>query len=109
MKFSVAQVRILSVFIASLLVGLSLLGVSFAKNAIYSQDLRDLAVRFLAIYSVPLGVIISGIFAKSDSSDRLAPRLAFWTAIALAVIWNALILGRTLLFTFTSEDQVSSL
>jgi hypothetical protein len=109
MKFSVAQLWILSVFVASLLLELCLVGGSYARNAIYPQDLRDLAIRFLAIYSVPLGLIISGIFAKSDSSERVAPSRAFWTAIALAAIWNALILGRTLLFTFASEDQVSTL
>jgi len=109
MKFSVAQLWILSVFVSSLLLELCLTGVSYAKNAIYTQDLRDLAVRFLAIYSVPLGLIISGIFAKSDSSKRVAPNRAFWTAMALAAIWNALILGRTVLFTFAAEDQVSTL
>jgi hypothetical protein len=109
MKFSVAQFCILSVFVVSLLLALCLVGFSYGKNAIYAEDLRELTVRFLAIYSVPLGLIVSGIFAKSDSSKGVAPGRAFWTAIALAAIWNALILGRTLLFTFAAEDQVSSL
>lgn len=109
MKFAVAQIWILAVFVVSLLLELSLVGASLATNAIYPQDLRDLTVRYLAIYAVPLGVIISGTFAKSRSSQRTAPIRAFWAAVVLAAIWNALILGRTLLFTFSSGDQISSL
>jgi len=109
MRFSVAQTWILLAFLTSLLLELLLVAVSFMKLAIYPLDLRDLAVRFLTIYSVPIGVIISGIFGKSPTANQIAPQRAFWTAFALSVIWNALILGRTLLFTFSSEDQVSSL
>jgi hypothetical protein len=109
MKLVNAQNRILLVFVLSLLAVLSLVSVSYARKAIYSQDLRDLVVRFLAIYSIPLGVIIPGIFGKVSSRGRLAPPRAFWTAVALALIWNLLLMGRTVFFTFAAEDQVSSL
>jgi hypothetical protein len=109
MQFRVAQVWILAIFTASLVLELCLVGVSFIRGAIYADDFRDLTVRFLAIYSVPLGVVISGIFAKSASSNHLAPARAFWTAVLLAAVWNALILGRTLLFASSAEDQVTSL
>lgn len=109
MKFRIAQVWILLIFLASLLVLLSLVAFSYEKQAIYSDDLRDLVVRFLAVYSVPLGVVISGIFGKAATPDRLAPERAFWVAIALALVWNFLILGRTLLFTFSANDRVTAL
>jgi hypothetical protein len=109
MKFSVAQVWILLVFVTSLLLELVLVGVSYGQNAIYPDDLRNLAARFLAIYSVPLGLIISGIFGKSAAQERLAPARAFWVALALAVVWNLLLLGRTLLFAFAPEDRVGDL
>jgi hypothetical protein len=109
MKLLTAQNRILLVFVISLLALLCLASISYAQRSIYSSDLRDLVLRFLAIYSVPLGVIIPGIFGKASSGKHLGPRRAFWTAIALALIWNLLIIGRTALFTFASEDRVSSL
>jgi hypothetical protein len=72
MQFRVAQVWILAIFMTSVVLELCLVGVSFIRGAIYADDLRDLTVRFLAIYSVPLGVVISGIFAKSASSKHRA-------------------------------------
>jgi hypothetical protein len=105
----VAQTWILLVFLAALLIELSLVGLSYQRREIYAQDLLDLALRFLVIYSVPLGVIVSGIFAKSASADRVAPKTAFWIAVALAAVWNLLILVRTLLFTFSRDDRVGSL
>ena len=93
----------------SLVLQLSLVALSYGRSAIYSDDLRDLVVRFLAVYSVPLGAIISGIFGKSASSDLPAPERAFWVAVSLAALWNLLILGRTLLFTFSATDKVSAL
>ena len=109
MKLVTAQNRILLVFVLSLLAVLALVSISYAQRAIYSSDLRDVVVRFLAIYSIPLGVIIPGMFGRASSGKRLAPRRAFWTALALALIWNLLIIGRTVFFTFATEDQVSSL
>jgi hypothetical protein len=109
MRFAVAQTWILVLFLGAFLTELSLVGVSYLRQQVYSPDLLDLAQRFLAIYSIPLGVIISGIFAKSASGDRVAPKTAFWIAIALAAVWNLLILVRTLLFTFSAEDRVGSL
>jgi len=109
MTFRTAQLWILLIFIASLLLQLFLVAVDYGRNAIYSDDLRNLVVRFLAIYSVPLGVVISGIFAKSAPTEQLAPKRAFWVAVSLAAVWNLLIVGRTLLFTFSSTDAVSAL
>ena len=66
MRFAVAQTWILVVFLATFLIDLSLAGVSYLRHEIYAPDLLDLALRFLAVYSIPLGVIISG---------RLRPRI----------------------------------
>jgi hypothetical protein len=51
MKLAAAQNRILLIFVASFLLLLSLVSISYEQKAIYSQDLRDLVLRFLAIYS----------------------------------------------------------
>ena len=109
MTFRVGQIWILSIFMISLLLQLFLIAVDYGRNAIYPDDLRNLVVRFLAIYSVPLGVVISGIFAKSAPSTQLAPKRAFWVAISLAAVWNLLIVGRTLLFTISATDKVNAL
>ena len=109
MKFRTAQNWILLIFMASLLLELSLIGLTFGRGAIYPEDLRDITLRFLAIYSVPLSVVISGIFGKSAAPGRNAPIRAFWTAVLLATVWNALILGRTLFFASSADDRVASL
>jgi hypothetical protein len=109
MKFRVAQLSILSVFMTCLLVDLTLIAVSYGRNAIYSDNFKDLSVRFLVIYSIPLGITISGILGKGISAARMAPKGAFWVAVALAIAWNVPILARTIMFTFSADDRVASL
>lgn len=107
MRFRRAQSQIFLVFAGSLLLGLALAVVSYARGQIYAEDLREISVRFLAVYSAPLGIIISGSLGRVATDRRSAPTKAFWTAMALAITWNALILGRTLLFAFGKEDRVT--
>jgi hypothetical protein len=89
----------------------------YSKAAITSDDVATLLVRVLEIYSVPLAVILGGIFARPPSPTQTgiiesAHPTAFWVAVALAVVWNALLLWRGAAFSVAAfrpsiEDNVT--
>jgi hypothetical protein len=104
-----AQLLLLALFLGSLLLHLACFGYSVLAEAIYLDDLQKLATRILAIYSVPLGVIVGGIFGASGRRVGRAPSPTLWAAIALCVLWNVLLLSRTLIFALASQDSIASL
>lgn len=104
-----AQLLLLALFLGSLLIHLAGFGYTVVAEMIYLDDLQKLATRILAIYSVPLGVIVGGIFGGSGRRIGRAPSPTLWAAIALCAMWNLLLLSRTLIFTVAAQDSIASL
>lgn len=104
-----SQLALLALFMIGLVVHLACFGSAFLAGAVYAEDLQTLAVRALAVYSVPLGVIVGGIFGgKADPAARASPGI-FWTAAGLSLLWNLLLLTRSLIFVIAEYDTVGSL
>lgn len=109
MKLRHPQAILISLFVVALLVHLGCFAWAFRLKAIYVEDLQTLTVHILTVYSVPLGVIIGGVFGGSANPSRPARSTTFWTATALSLLWNLLLASRSLLFAFAGEDSVASL
>jgi hypothetical protein len=94
MKGFTPQLRLLSIFLFFFALQTLLFLVCQVSNGIGAEKLKDLIVQFITIYSVPLSVIIAGIFAKRH---RRAAKLdgVFYAAVALAILWNGLFAWRT--------------
>lgn len=78
------------------------------RDAMWPEDLQAALLAVLSIYSVPLATILGGLFATRSRTPRAAPALC-WAAIAVAGLWNALLLWRTLSFGMAAEDSVTDL
>ena len=104
-----AQLMLLALFVIALMLHLACFGYTFLAQAIYVEDLQRLAVRILAIYSVPLGVIVGGIFGASGRAAARARSSTLWAAAALCLLWNLLQLSRSVLFALAKQDSIASL
>jgi hypothetical protein len=93
--------------------------IAYSEEAISNKDLSSLIIKLLSVYSVHLAVIFGGIFAQQRNVNHKgrsarAAGLAFWLAIVLAVIWNLLLVWRSVMFGMaafdvSSEDNVGYL
>jgi hypothetical protein len=88
-----AQLWLLTIFLAFFAFQTVLLVVCQVLNGIGADKLKDLIVQLITIYSIPLSVIIGGIFAKMRRTSKLDG--VFYASVALVILWNALFAWRT--------------
>ena len=106
MTIARARVSIVAVFLACLVVQAAAVILAYSKDAIAYGDLASLVTKLLAVYSVHLAVIFGGMFAQhSEDEPVLAPPVAFWLALVLAVMLNLLLAWRSVLFTVAAFDS----
>lgn len=88
------------VFLLALLAQIALATLLRIWGYINPEDFTPLIVKLLTIYSAPFGVILAGIFVAQKIDAPRAAAEEVWIVLVLAIIWNALLLGRYLLITF---------
>lgn len=109
MRVNSVRLWLLSLFVASLILHFVVFAYTYLAEAIYAEDLQSLTLEILAIYSIPLGVILGAFFGQGDQRDTKVVPSAFYVAFALSVVWNGLLFARTLVFGFAKEDFVGDL
>ncbi len=107
MTMNQARLSLVVVFLGSLV----LQAVAFLRVGQYMwpEDLQALVLKLLAVYSVHLGVIAGGMFAQSGMRDVKPGTATAVTAILVALVWNLLLVGRSLSFAASKEDSVADL
>ena len=100
MKGFSAQLWLLSIFLFFFAVQTVLLVVCQVTNGICAEKLKDLIVQLVTIYSIPLSVIIAGIFAKRRRAAKLDG--IFYASVVLAILWNGLFAWRTVELTLAA-------
>jgi hypothetical protein len=94
---------LLAVFLGFLMLHISLLSVPYLRDEIGSDSMNQVALKFAAMYSVHMSVILAGLF-NEHSREKSLQRHAklFHIALWLAIIWNLLITWRCSLFLIIS-------
>jgi hypothetical protein len=100
MKGFTAQLWLLSIFLFFFALQAVLLMICQVTNGIGAEKLKDLIVQLITIYSIPLSVIIAGIFAKRRRAAKLGG--IFYTSVVLAILWNGLFAWRTVELTLAA-------
>ena len=118
MSLSRARATMLAVFLAGFLAQAAMTILVFLKQAISSADLVNLLTESLSVYSVPMAVMLGGLFASRKISGRISAKnhTPFLMALVLAVVWNALLVWRFATFVYAgfntavddSADKVSA-
>lgn len=107
MKLAQARMVLVGVFLGSM----AIQAIAFFRASPYMwpEDLQALILKLLAVYSVHLGVIAGGMFAKSGLRDPKPSGVATISAILLAVVWNLLLVVRSLSFAGSRQDSAADL
>lgn len=115
MTMTRARIVLIAMFVGSLAIQILAVIVTYSKGTIAYDDLTNLLVKLLVIYSVHLGVIFGAIFAQAGrEKDKAPPSTAFSVAVILAAMWNLLLVWRSVSFGMAaydpdSEDNVDQL
>lgn len=106
-----ARVSLLAIFITSFVIQSTAVAFAFMKGNIYSSELLELILVLLQVYSVPLAIILGGIFGGSfprrSRAMELTPSNYFWSAFMLALVWNVFLLWRSVAFGFVGLGNVT--
>lgn len=105
MRIRRTQIALGAVFVAALLVIVGCLVYALLAKKIYADDLQALTIQVLAVYSVPLGIIVGGIFGGSAKPSGKGRTYTFWIALILSLLWNALLVFRSSLFAIADQDS----
>jgi hypothetical protein len=100
MKKCSTQLWLLAIFLIFFALQTALLVVCRTSNGVGADKLKDLIVQLVTIYSVPLSVIIAGIFAKRRRAAKLDG--IFYVSAVLAILWNGLFAWRTVELTLAA-------
>lgn len=109
MRIKTVRLWLLFLFVASLVAHFGVFAYTYFTEAIYADNFEGLTLQILAIYSIPLGVILGAFFGQGDQKEACADPSAFYAAFALSILWNGLLLVRTFVFGFAEEDLVGDL
>jgi hypothetical protein len=113
MIFARARTWLVWTFIIGLSIQCLAVIFAFTSRAISTPDLIDLLKRLLSIYSIHFAVIFGYVFGKSGAvSEARGPEsnanLAFRVALTLSVLWNLMLIWRTLQFGVHALDTQST-
>ena len=104
-----AQVILVATFLVALTIDCLAVAESYRQGAIYGNEAQMLVKVILAIYSIPLGVILGGVFGQKKLGAQRRVGVQFWVALILAIMWNVLLAARMLVFLFAADDSVRDL
>lgn len=93
MNLARARNILVATFLAGFAVQTLAVGVMWMRGAMYGDQLTRVLTSLLTVYSVPLGVIVGGVFAQETRRPNQRHAVL---AVALAGIWNLLLVARTL-------------
>jgi hypothetical protein len=78
------------------------------SGSIFVDEAIQALVVLIEIYSVPLGVILAGIFALGKSRTQKVQTNPFSVAIAVSLIWNLLLAWRTAAYVAAVRSDVQT-
>ena len=107
MSMNQARFGLMGIFLAGLVLQI---GAYFVvRNQLWSDDFHSLLLKLLGVYSVQLGVVLGGIFAQGGARLEDPPTALAWSALALAALWNLLLVWRSISFSVAAQDSVGDM
>lgn len=96
-----AQFALGGLFLAFLVAHVVCFSVAYLMGAIDVEDLSNMTVRILAIYSVPLGVVLGGVFGGTSLPTDRGEFGVLCFALVLSTLWNLLLVVRSVVFVIS--------
>lgn len=106
MTFKSVRSTLAVLFLASLAAHLG--GLFYVRSSIWPEEFQAFVLKILAVYSVPLAVVIGGIVVQPRRASAGPPQPLAWAAVVLTLFWNGLLLTRSLSFVSAQQDSVAS-
>ncbi len=106
MSRSRAQLFLTSIYIGFF--SLNLIGILwlYLNMKIYQEDASVMVVTFLEIYSIPLSVILAGIFASKSKSKNAYDSKTVLVTFLVSFLWNILLLWSSLAYTLSETGDI---
>jgi hypothetical protein len=101
-----SRIVLIALFLTSLALSIVVIAVVYLRGGIYANHLQQLMLAVLAVYSVPLGTILGGMFGERGMRANRIAAPAFWVALTVSLLWNLLLLVRVVIFGVARDDSV---
>ncbi len=100
MSATSTRATLVAIFIGSLALQSVVFFVLVGQHALSWQEAWPLFKTLMIAYSVPLTIILGGIFAERALPKRQPPAFAFWIALVVSSLWNLLLVVPTTMYFF---------
>jgi hypothetical protein len=107
MTLRASRAWLLGIFLVFL--SLQIVALLCAGSIMWPEEQESLIVKCLTVYSVHLGVMLGAIFAKPKAGRAHTTRFIAFTGITLTLIWNLVLVWRTISFAVFQHDKVADL
>jgi hypothetical protein len=104
-----AALIIIFIFLLSLVAHIAIQVAMWIHGAIYEENVREATLKILIIYSVPLAALLGPLFKKQNRASQRIPGTTYIVALSMSVIWNLLLVYRSVMFATQNDDQESTL
>ncbi len=108
MTIKAARGGLAAVFLACLSIQAAVFFGLVARHALQWSEAWPLLKDLLVVYSIPLAVILAGVFADRQAPRNKARPLTAWVALAVSGLWNVLLVVPTLIYFFSPEASPDS-
>lgn len=107
MKTANARAVLFTLFLGALLVQVTAL--FLMRHAMWPDEFQALLLKLISIYSVPLAVVAGNLLAQPRAGSESVTAALAWSAILLTLVWNLLLVARSVGFAMAKHDSVTSL
>ena len=107
MSMSQTRLALMGIFVTGMVV--QIVAFFLVRTKMWPDEFLSLLLKLLGLYSVQLAVVIGGIFAQRGAKLANPPAALAWSALALAALWNLLLVARSISFSVAPADSVSDL
>ena len=109
MKVRSAQGGLAALFLTCLSIQTAMFFGLVARHALKWEEAWPLLKGLLVVYSVPLAVILGGVFANTHTPQSRPRASTVWLALAVSALWNALLVVPALIYFVSSDSSPSSI
>jgi hypothetical protein len=105
MTITSARKSLTAIFLAGLVVQAAIFFDLVRLHALSPREGWPLLKTLALVYSVPLTVIIGGVFAPQEAPRSRPGSFTFWFAFGVSVIWNLLLVVPVILYFYNPNGM----
>ncbi|MDR6943789.1 hypothetical protein [Mucilaginibacter pocheonensis] len=103
MKFNKAILIVFIVFLTAVILQIGMAYVTFLQGKIYADELGEILISFIKIYSIHISILFTGsFFTHLENKEKKISSKILWVSLTLVCLWNAILITSCFILTQVS-------